>query len=285
MLSKIRETTEKPFVFIIDIDGTIIGDIKPQVMLYEMNIALKREDKKINVFNVKEFQNKLQSGIVRPYFSKFIKKIKENYSNAEYFVYTASEKQWATFLVPHIEKALNIKINRPIFTRQHCSLVNNSIQKSIKKISPDILKTLRRKYGNIKSLEDKYIIIDNIAVYEANDQPKMLICPTYDFKLPENLPAIINERIFKNHREIVLGIINKYVILPETNTYLEFQQVYYTYYIKYISNILRSNNFQSRDKFFLYLLNIILYKKINNFSVNTVSYIGKKINNKIQETR
>ena len=69
------ERPREPLIFIIDIDGTMIGDIKPQVMMYEMNIALKRVDKKINVFNVKEFQNKLRSGIIRPYFSKFIKKI------------------------------------------------------------------------------------------------------------------------------------------------------------------------------------------------------------------
>ena len=48
------ERPREPLIFIIDIDGTMIGDIKPQVMMYEMNIALKRVDKKINVFNVKE---------------------------------------------------------------------------------------------------------------------------------------------------------------------------------------------------------------------------------------
>ena len=262
------ERPREPLIFIIDIDGTMIGDIKPQVMMYEMNIALKRVDKKINVFNVKEFQNKLRSGIIRPYFSKFIKKIKENYDNVEFFIYTASEKQWATFLIPHIEKTLNIKINRPIFTRQHCTIVNNSVQKSIKKIKPEIIKSLKKKYGNIKNLDDKCLIIDNIAVYESN--------------LPENLPAILNETIFTNHKDIIFSIINKYMNLPNVNSYLEFQQMYYIYYVKYISNILKSNNTQNKDKFFLYLLNIILYKKISIFPPNTVSYINNKINNKIQ---
>jgi len=272
----------EPLIFIIDIDGTIIGDIKPQVMMYEMNIALKKVDKKINVFNVKDFQQKLQSGIIRPYFSKFIKKIKENYTNAEFFIYTASEKQWATFLIPHIEKTLNIKINKPIFTRQHCTFINNSVQKSIKRITPEITRSLKKKYGIIKNLEDKCLIIDNIAVYENNDSHKLLLCPTYDFKLPENLPAIINEKIFTNHKDIIYSIINKYMNLPSVNTYLEFQQMYYIYFVKYISNILKTNNIQTRDKFFLYLLNIILYKKITFFPPNTVTYINNKINNKIQ---
>jgi hypothetical protein len=273
--------TEKPLIFVIDIDGTIIGDIRPQVMLYEMNMAIKKIDKKINVFNAKEFQNKLRDGIIRPFFGKFIKKIKENYSPIEYFIYTASDKQWATFLVPHIEKSLGIKINRPIFTRQHCNIVNNVVQKSMNRITPDILKTLKKKYGNIKNIDDRVMIIDNIKVYEHNDVNKMIICPTYDFKLPENLPSIINEKIFKSHKELILNILNRYVTFPNINSYLEFQHAYYIYYIKYISSIIKSNDIQNTDKFFLYLMNIILFKKIKNFPPNTISYISNKINSKI----
>jgi hypothetical protein len=58
---------EKPLIFVIDIDGTIIGDIRPQVMLYEINMAIKKKDKKQNIFNTKDFQNKLKSGIIRPF--------------------------------------------------------------------------------------------------------------------------------------------------------------------------------------------------------------------------
>jgi hypothetical protein len=44
---------------------------------------------------------------------------------------------------------------------------------------------------------DDRVIIDNIKVYEQNDNNKLIICPTYDFKLPENLPCIINEKLLK----------------------------------------------------------------------------------------
>lgn len=272
---------EKPLIFIIDIDGTMIGDIRPQVMLYEMNMALKKIDKKINIFNAKDFQNKLKDGIIRPFLGKFIKKLKEQYSHIEYFIYTASDKQWATFLVPHIEKTLEIKINRPIFTRQHCNIINNVIQKSLEKITPDILKSLRKKYGVIRSIDDRVMIIDNIKVYEQNDISKMIVCPTYDFKLPENLPSIISETIFKNHRDLILNILNRYVTFPNVNSYLEFQHAYYIYYVKYLSSVIKTNNIQNTDKFFLYLMNIILYKKIKNFPPATISYISNKINTKL----
>jgi hypothetical protein len=35
-------------------------------MLYEINMK-KKKDKKQNIFNTKDFQNKLKSGIIRPF--------------------------------------------------------------------------------------------------------------------------------------------------------------------------------------------------------------------------
>lgn len=274
--------SEKPLIIIIDIDGTIIGDIRPQVMLYEINAAIRKIDKKINIFNNKDFQEKLQNGIIRPYFIKFIKKIKEQNQNIEYFIYTASEKQWATFLISHIEKNMNIKINKPIFTRDHCNNINQNIQKSTLKIIPIIIKTLKKKYGLLKQndIENRILIIENANVYEQSDIPKIVICQTYDFKFPENLPAVITESIFNNYSQIIIKNINKYIIFPYVTNYIEFQHIYYTYYVQYISSIMKSNTIQLQDKFFLYLTNIIIYKHISRFTPNTISYIKTKITSK-----
>jgi hypothetical protein len=88
-----------------------------------------------------------------------------------------------------------------------------------------------------------------IKVYEQNDNNKLIICPTYDFKLPENLPCIINEN-FKTHKDLILNILNRYVTFPNVNSYLEFEHVYYIYYIKYISAIFKTNHEETEDKFF-----------------------------------
>jgi hypothetical protein len=57
-------------------------------------------------------------------------------------------------------------------------------------------------------LIDDRVIIDNIKVYEQNDNNKLIICPTYDFKLPENLPCIINEKLLKKLIKIFWDILN-----------------------------------------------------------------------------
>jgi hypothetical protein len=33
----------------------------------KINMAIKKKDKKQNIFNTKDFQNKLKSGIIRPF--------------------------------------------------------------------------------------------------------------------------------------------------------------------------------------------------------------------------
>lgn len=276
---------KKPLIIIIDIDGTIIGDIRPQVLLYEINYAIKKIDKKFNILNNKDFDNKLEKGIIRPYFAKCLKKLKEQNDNIEYFIYTASDKKWATFLVPHIEKIIDIKINRPIFTREHCDSINNSLQKSLTKVTPSIIKTLKKKYKSLNknNIENHILIIENAHVYESKDISKIIICPTYDYKYPENIPAIITENIFNKYSQIIIKNINKYISLPSINDYIEFQRLYYTYYIQYISSSSKSNNIQLNDKFFLYLSNIIIYKHISIFTPNNIKYISNKINSKINK--
>ena len=138
------DAVAKPLIIVLDMDGTIIGDIRPQLQLVELHKSLKSQDKRVNVLNVKDFQSRLRSGIVRPHLSKFIKKLKEYNNNIEFFIYTASEKKWAHFLVPHIEKAVGVKFNRPIFTRDDCT---PDYKKTVSNIIGGILKSLKKKYG------------------------------------------------------------------------------------------------------------------------------------------
>lgn len=273
----------KPFVLVFDIDGTMIGDITPQIMLYEIHMALKQQDRKVNVMNIKDFQYKLKKGgIIRPYFFKFIKTIKEYYPNVEFFIYTASERKWATFLISQIEKISGIKFNKPIFARDKCMLINNSYKKGISIISLCILKSLRKKYGVLKKedLENNIMIIDNNPdVYDNNDKKHVLVCPSYDFKCPENLPVSISEIVYNVHNEIIMKILHKYLALSHSHVvdYIEFQKAYYTYYIRFISSLKSDNSIQSQDKFLLYLMNIMIHKRFTKFNSKTIAYIDHKL--------
>lgn len=262
--------SEKPLIFIIDIDGCLVGDIIPQIMLYELIAELKHNHAKIP-FNIKEFEYKLKHGLVRPHFQSFFKTMKKYIPYAEFYIYTASQKQWATFLINHIEKALNIKFNRPLFTRENCIIINGEYKKSIKNIRPIILRNLKKKY-NIHDLDKRILMIDNTNVFSKQEQNLLLICQTYKYKRLENIPSILTEKIYNNHKDVILNILTKY-IGDISGIYEEFEKQYYTYYIK-------QNNYinELNDKFWYRLAKLMITKNIKQFSEKAVIYLNRKIN-------
>jgi len=266
-----------PNVIVFDIDGTIIGDIQPQVILYDLHNALKAKDKKIPVIQPKVFRETLLRGIIRPYFIRFIKKIKETIPNIEFFIYTASEKQWANFLIPHIEKACGCKFSRPILTRSNCVVQENEYKKLVDVIANCVIKTLSKKYKGLKKqdLVDKLLIIDNNVVYDKNDMKHVLLCPTYHYKIPENLPLYVNQKIFDDHKETVLNVLSHFIpSLESASSYNEFQR---QFYISYIQELSRISSVDLKDKFFNHLLRIIIHKNITSFNPKTITYLTEKI--------
>jgi hypothetical protein len=265
---------EKPLVFVIDIDGCLLGDITPQLMLYEIINELKKHHIKISM-NLKDFQYKLKHGIVRPYFQKFIKSIKNHIPNSEFYIYTASQKQWAEFLIKNIEKALTIKFNRPIFTRDNCIIINNEFKKSLKGITPIIQKSLKKKYG-IVSLENRIVMIDNNNVLGKSEQNSLVICPSYKYYKLENLPLFIKPNIYNQHYDIINTILKKYVSIKIDNitNYENFEKAFYTYYI---SQINPTNNKELEDKYWYNLTKLIIIKNIKYLGHKSVEYIKKKM--------
>lgn len=273
--------TAKPLVIVLDMDGTIIGDIRPQLQLVELHKSLKAHDKKVNILNIKDFQSRLRSGIVRPYFSKFVKKLKEHNSNVEFFVYTASEKKWAHFLVPHIEKAAGVKFNRPIFTRDDCT---PDYKKTVSNIMGGILKSLKKRYGVLKrrDMEDRIVIVDNTnEVFDHNNQRFLIHCPTYDFKYPENIPTHITPNVFESHQSVITTCLN----MPGTpssqicrqHSYLDFQTMYYPHYVNVLNSVNASNKNHLKDKFFAHFLELMIHKQISSFTPKTISYLRSKL--------
>ena len=268
---------EVPNVIVFDIDGTLIGDIEPQIMIYDLHNALKQRDPKINIIQPKEFRESLKNGIVRPYFIKFIKTIQESIPNTEFFIYTASEKKWAQFLVPHIEQACNCKFSRPILSRDNCVVFNREYKKKVDVIYKCIFKTLRKKYNvSMRDLEDKIMIIDNNVVYDKLDMKHVLLCPTYGYKKPENIPCYITEQIYNSHSQVILDVTSRYISsLDSAKDFNDFQRLFYMHFVGVLSH-----HKDPKDKFFLNLLNIIARKNISSFSPRIISYITNKIADK-----
>jgi len=215
-------------VFVLDLDNTIIGNIKPQVAQWEIS----KQCKSIK-FDYKAFQTKLKQGIIRPGFLEFVKYAQSQ--GCTIYVYTASQNNWALFVISQIEKALGIKLARPIFTRKHCHYHNGSYKKNTR-----ALKAIKA---------DKVTIIDNLNTYHAADQADLVVCPAYNFLYPENIGANISYIQFKENAKVINEVMEKYIPnYHATNDYWTFQKRSSIAYLHAIGDMNQKKD--SQDNFF-----------------------------------
>lgn len=167
-------STKEPMVFILDLDGTIIGDCTYQVIMYNMEELCKKHKIKTKSDDLLN-SYKPASKLIRPYFKYFVNRMKAYNPNSLFFVYTASEKAWATKEIAMIEKTHDFKFNRPIFTREDCILDSyGQYRKSVKKIWPKIQKH--------KVQKQNVLVIDNNDTF-IDFASNFLLCSTYDYIL------------------------------------------------------------------------------------------------------
>jgi len=275
-----------PLCIVIDLDGTIIGDITPQIMTFELGKSLKQAHVK-NIFDLRDLKAKLKSGLLRPYFDTFIKTITYSKPTVEFFVYTASEKSWAELVIKCIEQVIGIKFNRPIFSRGFCVLQDREYKKSIKYIKPAIAKCLKKKYGvsfGKNELASNILLIDNNNVYSNSDAKNLLVCPTYNYRIPENVVANIKLDIFKQHAMVITAVLRRHIPLSQTTNYNHFQRDFYTYYLNYLTTSTKKNSHYSQDKFWMHMRDIIMSHNVKMFDEYTVKYITNSLRQRMPIT-
>ena len=173
-----------PRILLLDMDGTMIGKITPQVCEYE--VILTTDEKKLKSMKA-DLVERLKQGIIRPYLASLCRLVAAGeLTNVELFVYTASETRWAHFLIPCIEEALGFRFNRPFFTRDHCVAVGSEYKKAFELVAPAVFRKLRGKYAlaNFRQTADNMALIDNnptVLLYPNIDGRKTVKCPTYNF--------------------------------------------------------------------------------------------------------
>lgn len=278
-----NENTTQPAIVVFDIDGTMIGDIRPQLLCYEIsNMCKKKDPKSPVILPSKELQSHLRGGIVRPFFGKFIKGLKEQFPNVELFVYTASEGKWAKTIVSHIEKAYNFKFNRPIFSRECCVNTNGEFKKNLRSIVPTIAKTLKKKYPNItpQTVRENLLMIDNSNVFPLTDHDRVLFCPTYDFKYPENIPALINKSIFEKFKDVLHTNLGRQIPMHHVSDFFSFQKHFYVQYIQQLDSSHQVNQKASHDHFFLYVISAMKKYGMRELTQNNIQAIKNKLSQK-----
>ncbi len=119
--------------FILDLDGTIIGDCIYQCELYKIALILAKIGIKIKILELLKDYYTEKSKLIRPDFNHFYNTMKQYFPSCQFFIYTASEKKWAELEIKLIEKALGIKFNRPILTTNECIPFKNNNKIDYKK--------------------------------------------------------------------------------------------------------------------------------------------------------
>ena len=277
------QSQSHPLVVVLDLDGTIIGDIKPQIVSYEISSDIKAAGGTLT-YKFKDLPVKLNAGIIRPFFADFIKKLKARVPNIEFFIYTASEKQWAQYIIKQVETACKIKFNRPLFTRENCVIVNNECRKSIKTIRPAIFKALKKKYGlkSAADLNDRIMVVDNMDVFNGSDIKYHIHCKTYDYKYPENIPFMFTPAEYAKFWQIIGNVVEKYYpTVKPTADFLQFQQHFYAQYSSFISKTFSANAHYLQDTFYKNLYKVMLYvivdKNHRTFDASAIKYISKQL--------
>jgi hypothetical protein len=183
-----------PFIIIFDIDKALIGDISQLTMECALLEILYNNCKKKDIntkcpnTDIFDMQDELNNGLLRPFAKDFITFCDKKFKNAEVFFYTNSPYEWTNGgLGKNIEKALNIKVNRPFFTKEN-SITKLKNKKSLANIYPIIIKSLLKKYPLMKDennveyiLNNRTIFIDDIKDNLYAYKERQLVCPKYEY--------------------------------------------------------------------------------------------------------
>lgn len=270
----------RPLYIVIDVDGTLIGDVTPQVCEWEL---IKTYDSK----RIKQFKTSfceiLRNGLLRPGFTTFVDHLRMNHADSQLFIYTSSERQWANFIVPCIEYVTGVTFVKPIFTRSHCIKVGNEYKKSLDKIAPIIYE----KSNSKKSLADmlsSLILIDNTNVILKQEEKSIVLCPTYKYVHLRDVTRLLDADILNKQYQSMMTVMESYNMFPKgiekQLTVQQFMSLHYRHLYHLISHLHKQERDTENDSDnFWPVLGQIMSKQ--DFAKSSKESIVRSINEKL----
>lgn len=225
-----------PLAVVIDIDGTIIGEIMPQVIEWQLVAQYRKE-------YMRQFRmyltDALRTALVRPGLADMINSLRANFRDVEFFIYTASEHKWAHVVVPCIEAALGVGFCRPIFTRNH-TVVNAKTgvhQKSLMRVLPMINRAFKKK-GYIAPLSlEQCILIDNNQTLIPQEASRLVLCSTYKYTFYQDVLRFIPTSVIQQHLPQIVQYLIDTDMFPSVNKNVNIEAFYAHYYERLGRNI------------------------------------------------
>lgn len=251
----------EPLVLLIDLDGTLQGNISPQLMEYDLINRLNSiiTSKSSNIkYSLKNLYSDFTSGLLRPFVQEAFLSMKRTHPNLEFYIYTASSDEWAHFILNQITKLFFGKrniINKPYFTRKH--LTEYGI-KSIAKVRPIIVHNLRKKYHHAKF--NQIYLIDNNFVLSPSEMNKLIYCPTYDFKVVINPLRLLTEEVKNKY----YNSISEYLLKEPSKNTIELYKKFYKNAFKELELAEKNNKKYINDNYWQSFALIVNKNKINS---------------------
>lgn len=255
--------TSRPFNLLIDLDGTIIGNIGPQVKEYEFIRFLNRNitNGKKERYHTTLLHDDMIAGLVRPGFAEAMYTIKKYHPSVKIYIYTASSYDWAHFVIPRLEKLLfnETFFNRPILTRNQCH--PTTFQKSIAKVRPLL--------GN----NHFTFLVDNNPTLDLKEASQLVQCPSYEYTVVVDPLRSISPKNVTNYH----NIIAQFLVNFNSDNEFEMKQLLYMKLKKDYNHVKYENNKAKKDRYWSKFASVLANNDMS--SVANIQKVLRKIRN------
>ena len=276
-------------VVLLDLDGTIIGQIAPSVCEYDILRTL--DAKQLPTFR-RQLVARLRYGPVRPHFAAFMKQAKS--MGLHVFVYTASEGAWANLVVTCIERALGVQFARPVFSRRSCTVdpVTGEFKKSIARVLPVVHRRLRamvdregsyREPGltltghhalTLEGLRCSTVLVDNTAtvLHDKNEAGCLVRCPTYAYTYVYDVLSLLDVNVLHAKFHRLAPVLKRHGLLhasvdAQHLTFQQFMHAFHHHLASLLASTYRANQASLKhDSFFLNLISVVVRRAARSSS-------------------
>lgn len=274
---------------LLDLDGTIIGDVSAAVCEFEI-LSTHCPDK-VKLFKTFLLAQLKSTGIIRPGFASFMRAMRKR--DIDVFIYTASESKWATFLIALIEQAVGVSFARPLFTRTQCRYMNGSYVKPCKAVLNSMCTSMKRR-GNTgiftgTDLANRVLYVDNndVIYKDCPHAPELVLCPTYDFRLDHDVLRLVPEDVFARHWQSIANKLSQYDVLM-SRTDLTSRESARIHYYKSLAAMLAKhrpvNKHMLSDRLWPVLETVFARHNPTSFKGKTLEYIKHKVGKCLSST-
>ena len=263
-------------IVILDLDGTIIGDIAPQVCEYEL--LCEHCPAKLKLLREFLLSQLRHSCIIRPHFREFMHGMRA--MGVDTFVYTASESKWANFVVPLIEKAVGVKFGRPLFTRKDCRLVNGEYRKPTRGVLQAVV---RKRQCSVGDVRDRVVFLDNanVILQDSPTHVPLVLCPTYSRTCHHDVTRFLTQDVLRRDPGAVVQKLVLYKMIQPVDqaVVLSAGRIQVLVLQQLLRHMARDavRAAEPVDSMWLKLRRLLGHPKLRGFDARTVGYLNAKL--------